>query len=117
RLVVRARVRRGQIQLSEQGWVMLRDVEDHGDERIDALPLQMLANAGMRAGETGLLVAAKRVRRERRRDHVLAEAPVLECGAGTFAADPPPFAGEQGPIIVRARDLCQDAAGLDGDQL
>lgn len=78
-LVVGMRGRCGHVQPAEQDRVALGRIHDHPDKRTDALFLQVIAYLRERAGAFRLRIAACGIGRQRRRDHVLAESPIVEA--------------------------------------
>jgi len=66
---------------------------------------------------TAIQIAAGRIGRQRRRDHVLAEPPVDESAARTLATDLAPVAREHGAVILRSRDLRQRARRFEAEDL
>jgi hypothetical protein len=109
-LVVLVKGCRSHIQLAEQDQVLLREIDDYCDKLVDALSFQVIANARKCAGALSLPIG-RGISRERGRDYVLAEAPVLECGAGAFAANLRAAPCDNGAILLTAGDLRQDAPG------
>jgi hypothetical protein len=114
-LVVAAHRRRCHIEPAKQRRVPLGDLHDHCHEGVDALRLQMIANPAEHAGAVGLCLAAEGIGRERHRDHVLAEAPVLECAAGARAIDLLAAPGEFRAVVFRACDLRQHPLRFDAE--
>jgi hypothetical protein len=77
RLVVCATGGGGKVQFAERGRLGLREANDHFDERLETLCLQMVADARERATAFQRVVA-KGVGGERCCDNMLANAPVCE---------------------------------------
>lgn len=107
--------RRSQIQAAKQSGVALGHVHDHLDKGVDALSLQMAAYAREHTGAVRIRIIAGGVRRQRRRDHVLAKAPIVERRAGALAPDLLAAPGDDGPVILRAGNLRQHALRLDAE--
>ncbi|MBP6769030.1 MAG: hypothetical protein KA171_14715 [Reyranella sp.] len=102
----------GDIELAEQGRVSLGEFDDHLDQGIDALLLQM----GPDAVENGwplLAVVGYIVGGEAGRHHVLAEAPIAEGRARAFAADLLAAFRQNGAVIFRASDLGEHSVPFD----
>ena len=101
------------IEFAEQGRIPLDQIHDHLDQHIFTLFLQMVADAGKRAGAVRL-VGAQVVRRQRRGHHMLAEAPVLPGRTGALAVNILTVPFEFRPVVFRARHLRQHAPRLNG---
>ncbi len=75
RLLIGLHERRGRVQFAEQVQVPLGQAHDHLDKGIDTFSLQMIANARKRADAFRIGTAARGVRGQRRRHHVLLQNP------------------------------------------
>ena len=115
-LVILVQRCRGGIELAEQDQILLGQAKDHVHEGIDALFLQVIADAAKRAVAVRF-VGTDVVRRETGSNHVLAEAVILERAAGTFAVDGPALPSELRPVVLATRDLRQHPLRLDGKYL
>jgi hypothetical protein len=77
----------------------------------------MIANARKRADAFRIGTAARGVRGQRRRHHVLAEPPILESAAGALAADALAATRDLGAVDFRTVHLRQHAIRLERDDL
>ena len=107
----------GHIELSEQGWIALCQFHDHLDKRFGAHFLEVFTNAHEGTGAFSFSIAARRVRRQRGRNHVFAKAPVLERGARALAIDRLAASCQRDCIVRGASDYGSHPSRLDGKDL
>ncbi len=107
---------RGRIELAEQGWIALDQIQDHLDQNIDTFFLQVIPDTGKRARAVALAVREV-IRRQSGGHHMLAKAKILERRAGTFAVNVLAVSPQFRPVVFRARNLRQHAPRLDGKNL
>ena len=107
----------GNAELMEQSRIALGQFDDDLSKSVDALRSQMVTNARERVSALGLGVTARGIRRQRCRDHVLAEPPVAESGAGAFSTDLRAAPRDLGAVIVSTLDPSEDAPAVNGEDL
>ncbi len=104
-----------QIQLAQQDRVGFGLCQNDLDQGFGTLLAQMGRDA--RKYVIPLRYGIKRICRERRGDHVLAEAPILERWAGAFSADVFSPTGNDGAIILRPGYAGQDPLSINTENL
>ncbi len=77
----------------------------------------MVANARQHTRAFHLRIGAQGIGRQHHGDHVLADSPIPECGAGAMATDIPAASGELGTVVLGAGDLRQHALRFDRKNL
>ena len=107
---------RGEVQLAEQGRVALSKLDDHSGENPVWFPFEVSADAREHARARFAAVAG-RVRGERSRHHVLAEAIIVEGRTVALALDRLARAKEIDAVVFRSAHSRQHAPRLDREDI